>query len=114
MRRLYASQPYSTAPEHAAARPGLAESTNLWPIPPFLLLPGFARDFHRGGAVGQPDLPVLDRALQLHRTLRHPFQSFTRFRRDVDHRDVFRAVDLAGDLLEPDMAGCAVRVHHYL
>ncbi|KAF1858298.1 hypothetical protein Lal_00014799 [Lupinus albus] len=73
-----------------------------------------ALDLHGALAVGQPHLAVLDRALQLHRTLGHLFQLGAGFCRDVDDGDFLRAFELAGEALEPDVAGGAVAVHDHV
>src|SRR5450830_334586 len=92
-------------------RPGTTADSCLTRAPG---LEAVALDQHRVDAVGQPDLAVLDGALQLHVAVRHFLQLGAGLGRDVDDGKVFRTLELVGDLLVPDVAGRAVAVDHHV
>src|SRR5450830_1833122 len=71
-------------------------------------------NLHHVFITAQPDLTILDRTLQLHRSLRQLGQGLTGIRIDVDHGQVLSALDAAAGLIPPNIANAAIAIDDHI
>ena len=71
---------------------------------------GGERDLDGAVVVAQPDVPVLDRARELHRALREPREILAARHRDALHREVLRPLEGGPAAAPPEVGAAAVRV----
>ena len=95
---------------HASDELPSCESVHAHTVSGCHVLQFFDFEMHGLLTVCDPDLPLLNRALQLHRALGEPCQFSRRMRGKAHDTQVSCAFQFRGNLVPPDIAGAAVAV----